>query len=577
MLFNKPQDKFENKDEKKRPPAEDNAHGTSGLNTEKRSVWLTVLPLVAVLLLGVLIALIVLMPKSKKIQLERLQVPQEKLQRATQPTREYPRLPKVSQTQASANKRKASRPESNFISPSVVSQLISTGAGIPPGLQEIPEVVDNPPAMVWKPADWEEKQALPAVVGDKRQDIHEPSITNAPLGSQTPEASVNVTQQNFAAESEASAPLDTADLPEEVLSPPEGVIEENYLDDLPVEVFEETPVETPVEEYVLPEVDAGVVAGGFYPTEMTAYVYGDIVNVRSDAAMDSSIMTEAHIGDQVYELESNGSWSRVRLADGLEGYIFSSLLSYNYVAPVETPAEDYVPAPEFQEEEFMPYYATLYSTFSGVNIRALPTTESNQIGSLYKGDSVQAIAYTGGWFQVQLADGSIGYVYGEYLSEEEVAYDDLSQEVAHQDTGLLTPEIAYVETPSDLGGGSAVANLAMQFLGYPYVYGAMGPSSFDCSGLACYVYSQYGASISRTTYDQVYNGIGVNFGYKDYSQMVPGDLLLFATGGSIGHAGIYLGGGQFIHAANPSTGVVIDDLNNDYWASTLAHVRRIIY
>lgn len=119
--------------------------------------------------------------------------------------------------------------------------------------------------------------------------------------------------------------------------------------------------------------------------------------------------------------------------------------------------------------------------------------------------------------------------------------------------------------------------LAMQYQGYPYVYGAAGPSSFDCSGFTSYIYSQMGVGLGRTTYDQVNNGIPVSFSYKNYSNMVPGDLVLFATGAGIGHVGIYIGGGQFIHAANESVGVVVDSLNMDFWASSLAHVRRIFY
>lgn len=95
--------------------------------------------------------------------------------------------------------------------------------------------------------------------------------------------------------------------------------------------------------------------------------------------------------------------------------------------------------------------------------------------------------------------------------------------------------------------GNAVVDYAYSLLGKPYVYGATGPNSFDCSGFTQYVYKNAaGISLSRTTYTQINDGRSVS-----QSELQPGDLVFPHTG----HVGIYVGNGQMIHA--PSTGDVV--------------------
>lgn len=101
--------------------------------------------------------------------------------------------------------------------------------------------------------------------------------------------------------------------------------------------------------------------------------------------------------------------------------------------------------------------------------------------------------------------------------------------------------------PPASGNASAVLNEAYKHLGKPYVYGATGPSSFDCSGFTQYVFKNaVGIDISRTTYSQINVGVPVS---RD--QLQPGDLVFPHTG----HVGIYVGNGQMIHA--PQTGDVV--------------------
>ncbi|MFG2940672.1 NlpC/P60 family protein [Streptomyces sp. NPDC048282] len=97
---------------------------------------------------------------------------------------------------------------------------------------------------------------------------------------------------------------------------------------------------------------------------------------------------------------------------------------------------------------------------------------------------------------------------------------------------------------------AAAVSYAYAKLGSPYVWGATGPDSFDCSGLAQAAYRSAGVSIPRTTYAQINAGRRVS-----RSELQPGDLVFFYSG--ISHVGIYIGNGQMIHAPNPSAPVRI--------------------
>lgn len=113
---------------------------------------------------------------------------------------------------------------------------------------------------------------------------------------------------------------------------------------------------------------------------------------------------------------------------------------------------------------------------------------------------------------------------------------------------------------------------AKSHVGCPYVYGGNGPNSFDCSGFVLYVYRHFGYGFSRGAQEQ-YND-GVHVGMDD---LRPGDLVFFSGNGySITHVGLYLGEGKFIHAANPSQGVLIESLWSGYYRNCFYGGCRII-
>ena len=107
--------------------------------------------------------------------------------------------------------------------------------------------------------------------------------------------------------------------------------------------------------------------------------------------------------------------------------------------------------------------------------------------------------------------------------------------------------------------GNAIVSYAYNFIGTPYVYGATGPDTFDCSGFTSYVYANAaGINITRTTYSQMGVGTPVS-----YDELQPGDLV-FTYGGD--HVGIYVGGGQYIHAPQPGDSVKVGNVTSFYCA-----------
>ncbi|MFC5662097.1 NlpC/P60 family protein [Kitasatospora misakiensis] len=103
---------------------------------------------------------------------------------------------------------------------------------------------------------------------------------------------------------------------------------------------------------------------------------------------------------------------------------------------------------------------------------------------------------------------------------------------------------------------AAIAAAASK-LGAPYVYGATGPNSFDCSGLTGWAYAQAGVSLPRTSQDQANAGTRIG---SDISQAQPGDLVIFYADRH--HVGIYVGGGQVIHAPKPGASVRYESASN---------------
>ena len=115
-------------------------------------------------------------------------------------------------------------------------------------------------------------------------------------------------------------------------------------------------------------------------------------------------------------------------------------------------------------------------------------------------------------------------------------------------------------------GHPEAAQIALRYLGVPYVWGGASPSGFDCSGLVMYVYAQLGISLPHYTVAQYSATQPISM-----SQIQPGDLVFFD---GLGHVGIYIGNNEFVHAPHTGAVVQISPLSG-YWASALVGARRV--
>jgi cell wall-associated NlpC family hydrolase len=133
--------------------------------------------------------------------------------------------------------------------------------------------------------------------------------------------------------------------------------------------------------------------------------------------------------------------------------------------------------------------------------------------------------------------------------------------------GATAPESASPSLAAPASHYGGVVGIAMQYLGVPYVWGGASPSGFDCSGLVVYAFAQVGVSLPHSSYALYGAGVPVS-----YDQLQAGDLVFFY---GLGHVGIYVGGGMFIHAPHTGDVVKISSLSGSYTASYVG-ARRIL-
>ena len=159
---------------------------------------------------------------------------------------------------------------------------------------------------------------------------------------------------------------------------------------------------------------------------------------------------------------------------------------------------------------------------------------------------------SGQWLHVTDAAGVSGYVRSDLVRYQRKAA-----------TGAATQS-----------AGDQLVQTAMQYQGYAYRWGGMSPATgFDCSGFANYVCAQSDISLHRVAQD-IYTNDGVAV---SKAELQPGDLVFFGYGAySITHVGIYVGDGQMIHASTSSTGVILSDINSNYYTRMYVGAKRVV-
>ena len=186
-------------------------------------------------------------------------------------------------------------------------------------------------------------------------------------------------------------------------------------------------------------------------------------------------------------------------------------------------------------------------------------TPGNNLLASIKGQIAQLVAADQAR-QLQMAAAARARIEVQHRVQQQQAQDTVVGVTA------AAPQSDTVVAPPS--GYSGAVGVAMAQLGKPYVWAAAGPDSFDCSGLVVYAFAAVGKSLPHSTYALYGMGVPVS---RD--QLQPGDLVFFD---GLGHVGIYIGGGQFVHAPHTGDVVKISSLNEGWYSSTYVGARRIL-
>lgn len=297
-------------------------------------------------------------------------------------------------------------------------------------------------------------------------------------------------------------------------------------------------------------------------------VRASALRLREGPSTSTSILDLAYYGDYVMVVSQDGEWCKVQYGQET-GYMYTEYLQLK------------------QRENVNLGYAKV--TCSLANLRQGPSTSTPVVSQARNGALLYTIGFNCGWYKV-VYNGVTAYIRSDLVSLTASSFGTERDSVSYQEPGSGSFSDAGAQDPDDSDDfyagdtddgsadsypteGEIIAATARQYLGCDYVYGGSSPSGFDCSGFTQYVTRLCGYSINRGAGGQVRNGVAVS-----RSELQPGDLVFFSeayTIDDVSHVGLYIGNGQFIHAENPSTGVVITSLSSSWYDARYVGARRV--
>ncbi|MCR4791554.1 MAG: C40 family peptidase [Lachnospiraceae bacterium] len=366
------------------------------------------------------------------------------------------------------------------------------------------------------------------------------------------------------------------------ITDPEEVIEEEYLN-LSIALFETNP------KYCNVRSGPG--------TEYT------IVGRMYDGSVGSLIDEyDESVADDEDPDDDNDQWIHVR-SGSIEGYVLSDF--------VVTGVEAYN-----RLEDYTEYYAEVL--VSQLNVRKEASIDSACLTYVTRGERYHVIMENGvdprvylaareseagldeeddgmTWIKIEYAEGRVGYVSADYITITEEyrtarSLEEIRAEEAEERernlrattaspnggaaTPVVTPENLTVapDLSTDYSSTSelrmAIVNYALQFVGNPYVMGGQSLAATDCSGFTCYVFRDFGYSISRTPSGQ-FSSAGR---MVTLAEAQPGDIICYGSGGC-SHVALYIGNGQIVQESNPRRGL---EVNSVYFMTNIIGVKNVI-
>ena len=298
----------------------------------------------------------------------------------------------------------------------------------------------------------------------------------------------------------------------------------------------------------------------------------DYVNVRDNPSEEDGEIIGKLYDDSVGTfIEENNGWYKIK-SGTVEGYVKAE-----YCVTGDAAVE--------LAKEVGKRIATVTTTT--LKVRSGPSTDDEVLGLVPIEDELVVTEELEDWVKVSIEEGE-GYVSLDYvdLSTEFVEAESkaeeearLAREEAARQAALASAKKGTKKSTDSSGSksynsasnyttqsssiGSAVASFAQQFVGNPYVYGGSSlTNGTDCSGFVMSVYANFGVSLPHSSGADRSVGAAVD----GLANAQPGDIVCYS-----GHVGIYIGGGQIVHASTAATGIKISDASY----RTVLAVRRI--
>ena len=303
------------------------------------------------------------------------------------------------------------------------------------------------------------------------------------------------------------------------------------------------------------------------------------VNIRQNADVNSDKIGIINNGGLVTVVEKGSEWSHIK-SGNCDGYIKNEFLAFG------SDAKTYA-------ENNLQKVAVVNATT--LRLRESDSEDSNCLTLLTGGEEYGILSQGNAWTKVEVDDSLSGYVKNEYISisyrtskaiavnsdptaTETASNNKTTTEAvaqASQDATTTAPATEApateesVTTPAPAVNPNAqdVCNFALQFVGNPYVYGGSSlTDGTDCSGFTMSVYANFGVYLPHSSKAQANCGTEVSL-----SEVAPGDIIFYKNGGTtIGHAALYIGGGQVVHASTEKTGIIV---SNMYYSTPCKAIR----
>lgn len=330
-----------------------------------------------------------------------------------------------------------------------------------------------------------------------------------------------------------------------------GVVQATYVDGAGPETemimplstrYSDVPTYTVVQKYDEADLPIELLdVNVFAPDETHYYIAASNSIIKEKPDMSSITLSTIALGTGVTRIGIGDSWSKIRTEDGTEGYVLTNTLS---IEPVRIAIDRIV-----------------WVDCDGLTLRKSNSVDSEVVATLKRDTRLRCVEIVDKWFKVITPDGTEGYVYVSYTTTQAPPTPTPvpTKKPANSNSGggggggggsSSTGNTASLPTITGVNG-SSIKSICESMLGVKYVWAGESSTGVDCSGLVVYAYRQIGISVPHLAQSLTTCGVGVS-----RSDIAVGDVVCWDTGGGYcGHVGIYVGGGQVIHASNSRTNV----------------------